>query len=212
MNTECGSRDLSNLSEDVLVRLAQHRDPEAFQELVVRAQDTCMRLATCILRNREDAADEVQNAVCKAYTHIEAFAHDAKFSTWIARIVINHCHMHFRRANRVRFVSYESNARDGTRYEAHEPVSVQTPELFLGRTEVIELLRYEVKRIPHKLRFPLELHYLDGVPLDQVANRLGLTVAATKSRLHRAQSFLRDRMLSHCGSRGVGTLTRSTAF
>jgi RNA polymerase sigma-70 factor, ECF subfamily len=208
MSMECGSRVLSDLSEDILVRLAQQRDQEAFQELVIRAQDTCMRLATCILRNREDAADEVQNAVCKAFTHIEAFGHNAKFSTWIARIVINHCHMRFRRANRVRFVSYETNAGDGARREAYEPVNVQTPELFFGRTEVIQLLRCEVGRIPRKLRSPLELHYFEGVPLAQVANRLGLTVAATKSRLHRAQSFLRDRMLRHCGSRGVGTLTR----
>ena len=48
----------------------------------------------------------------------------------------------------------------------------------------------------------------DPVTVLHTARRLGITIAATKSRLYRGHMYLRDRMLPHCGRRGAATLTR----
>jgi DNA-directed RNA polymerase specialized sigma24 family protein len=56
------------------------------------------------------------------------------------------------------------------------------------------------------LRVPLELYYLEDVSIEEVAKQLDLSVPAAKSRLHRAQLYLRNRMIRHCGAHGAMTL------
>jgi DNA-directed RNA polymerase specialized sigma24 family protein len=51
------------------------------------------------------------------------------------------------------------------------------------------------------------MYVVRGFSLDEVASHLGITVGATKSRLHRGQEYLRARMMRHCGKRGLATLT-----
>ena len=198
----------TDLPEDKLVRSAQQGNQQAFEELMIRSWDICLRVALCILNNREDALDEVQDAFWKAYTHIGGFNRQSKFSTWVARIVINHCLMRLRQRRRLRLVSSEAVNSDGEEYIAHEAVDSETPERLLGGAELSNVVLLEVRRIPALLRLPLELRYIHNLPLEEVARRLSITVPAAKSRLHRAQGYLRTRMLRHCGSRGAGTLTR----
>ena len=207
-NSAGPGRHFSSAGEETLVGLAQHGNEEAFGELVLRVHEGCLNIATSILRNREDAQDEVQNALWKAYTHLSGFGQESKFSTWVTRIVINHCLMRYRRTHRVPFVSYDSPSSNGETYMAHEPTERETPEQGLAGTEIGKLVRKELGCIPFLLRVPLEMHYLNDIPLEDVAERLGITVAATKSRLHRAQRYLRERMLRHCGKRGPATLIR----
>ena len=57
-----------------------------------------------ILRDRQDAEDEVQNAFWKAFDHINQFQQDAKFSTWLTRIVVNQCLMRLRQTRRAKFL------------------------------------------------------------------------------------------------------------
>ena len=165
-------------------------------------------MATGILRNRDDAEDEVQNAFWKAYGHLGLFCGQSTFSTWVTRIVINHCLMRYRRSRRVQFVSYDSLSSDGDWYVAFEPTNEASPEDGVGETQVNDALRLELRRLPILLRVPIEMYFIRGQSLEQVAAGLGISVAATKSRLHRGQSYLKDRMLRHCGRRGLATLTR----
>lgn len=198
---------VADLPESTLVRLAQQGNQAAFRELTGRTREGCVRMAMTILKNRDDAEDEVQNALWKAYTHLPLFNHQSAFSTWLIRIVINHCLMRYRRLRRVRFVSYETAGSDGEWYALHQPIQTETPEYSLGREQLNQLLRTEIRRIPPFLRAPLEMRYLQDRSLEDVASTLGISVAATKSRLHRAQGYLKDRMLPHCGTRGAATLT-----
>src|SRR5947208_16239270 len=83
------SSPFSDSPEDLLVRLAQANDEDAFKELMTRSWERCTRIARCILGNREDAIDEVQTAFWKAYIHIGSFNQYSRFSIWLARIVTN---------------------------------------------------------------------------------------------------------------------------
>src|SRR5882724_8890785 len=152
--------NISSLGEEYLVGLAQQGNEKAFEELVTRSRESCLNIATAILRNRADAQDEVQNAFWKAYTHLACFGQESKFSTWVTRIVINHCLMRYRRAHRIPFVSYDSPSITGDTYLAHEPADRDTPEQGLAGTEVSELLLKELGCIPYLLRLPLEMRYL----------------------------------------------------
>jgi|SRR5271165_2593546 len=204
----CAAARLAHMKEGDLLELAQRGSPAAFQELISRAKDSCVRIATVILRNPADAEDEVQNAFWKAYTHLAVFNRQSLFSTWVTRIVINHCLMHHRRARRFRFVPFEITGHGEGSYVVHEPEERETPERALGRVELSDILRDELEKLPPLLRIPLEMRYFQDRSVVEVAEALGISKAAAKSRLHRAHDYLKDRMLRHCGRRGAATLTR----
>src|ERR1700749_2620231 len=102
-----------DLPEYELVRLAKIGNDAAFEELVSRTTDICMRMATCILRSREDARDEVQNAFWLAYSRIKLFTYQSKFSTWLVRIVMNCCFLRLRASQRMPLVQNQVATEDG---------------------------------------------------------------------------------------------------
>ena len=85
------SLEFEGYQDEELVRLSQAGRRDAFSELTRRNYNSSLKLAVSILHDREEAEDEVQNAYWKAFQHIDQFHVDAKFSTWMTRIVVNQC-------------------------------------------------------------------------------------------------------------------------
>lgn len=197
--------DLTNYPDDQLVTRSQAGDQEAFAELVRRHQSGCLKLALSILRDKQDAEDEVQNALWKAYEHIGQFQQDSKFSTWLTRIVVNQCLMKLRQARRARFFYIdEAVGEDSLTLEL--PDVQPSPEESVAEAELGDVLQHEVNRIPPLLRNVFLLRDMQELPMPEVADRLGISVAAAKSRLLRARQELRNRLERKQGSAGVATL------
>lgn len=195
------------VADEELVSLAQAGHKDAFSELMRRNHKLSFRLAVSILKDREEAEDEVQNAYCKAWQHIDQFNSDAKFSTWMTRIVVNQCLMRLRKLKRAKLF-YIDDAQIGEERGTYELVDqARTPESVLGSSEVAQVLEREIRRIPPMLRNVFMLREVNQLPMPEVADRLGITVAAAKSRLLRARAELRNRLEKHCGRLGHATLT-----
>jgi len=188
-----------------LVRRAQQGDAGAFAELVGQNQAACRRLAMSILRDSHAAEDEVQTAYTKALQHIGNFQQESKFSTWLNRIVANQCLMRLRYLRRSRLFHMDEAGEDGTVLEL--PATGDSPEQALGRREVARVLAGEIQRIPPLMRDVVLLRDVEGLPMEEVAARLGISVPAAKSRLLRARAELRERMGRHTGRMGLRTLT-----
>ncbi len=187
--------------------MSQEGAEDAFSELIRRNYSSAFKLAVSILHERQEAEDEVQNAFWKAFQHIGQFQQDSKFSTWMTRIVVNQCLMRLRQTRRARFL-YLDDALIGEERGTMELVDgARGPESELGSKELAGLLRNEIKRIPPLLRNVFVLRDVDELPMPQVAERLGISVAAAKSRLLRARLELRSRLEKHCGRHGHATLT-----
>lgn len=198
---------LPNLSDDELVDLARQGDNRAFSELMRRHQPSAMAQAMAILRDRSDAEDEVQNASWKAFSHLNQFNKEAKFTTWFARIVVNQCLMRLRQQRRAKFQyldATEIGEETGATIELPDPAA--TPEQDLARQEVTAMVHREMNRLPKMLRDAVVLRDIEQLPIEAVADRLGVSVAAAKSRLLRARSELRTRMERHQGRLGPATL------
>ena len=194
-----------SLSDDSLVVCANEGDARAFSELVRRYYRTCSNVAYAILRDRHDAEDETQNAVWKAYQHITQFQSDAKFSTWLTRIVVNQCLMRLRSTRRTRLVPID-DATSADHRPVELPSTARSPEDEYAQAEVGAMLRREIARIPPLLRKVFELRDIRQLPMEEVAAQLGISVAAAKSRLLRARAELRERMRKHEGRMGPATL------
>lgn len=192
--------------ERQLVERAKAGDAEAFAELVRRSVTSSRRLALSVLKNQDAAEDALQDALSQAWEHVPRFLGESKFSTWMSRIVFNQCLMYLRRAKRVSFVALDEPQSEDTRPVVQLESRGPDPEQGLGKKEVIAVVRQEVERLPKLLREPLVMRDLEQLPLETVASRLSISVAATKSRLLRARSELRTRLERHCGRAGVASL------
>ena len=200
------------LSDQQLVELARTGHPDAFGELLNRHRQKCVAIATFFLRNRGDAEDEVQNAFSKAYAHLDQFQGDAEFSTWLARIVSNQCLMLLRVRRRTKFVYLDDtlNTQDAPPLEL--PACGSDPEGEFAFKQMKSVLRTEIRRIPPMLRNVMLLRDIQELPMPEVANQLGITIPAAKSRLLRARFELRSRLMRHvAGSALQSPLSRTAA-
>ena len=198
---------LTGLNDGQLVSLAQQGSEGAFAELMQRHSKGLMKVALGILHDTQEAEDELQNAWWKAWQHIGNFAGDSRFTTWVTRIVMNQCLMRLRQTRRARFLYMDSPAPGEERVTFELRDCEATPEQGLGRREVTELVRREIARIPPILRQALVLREVRQLPMPVVAEELGISLAAAKSRLLRARHELRARMEKYCGQMGAATLT-----
>lgn len=193
-------------TDDSLVELCKAGDQSAFSELMQRHHSAALKVALSIVRDKQDAEDEVQNAFWKAFEHIGQFNKDAKFSTWLTRIVVNQCLMRLRKSRRARY-TYIDDVLVGEEIVSMDLRDVrQTPEQELGQSEVANVLYQEIRKTPPLLRSVFLLRDVQQRPMPEVAATLGISVAAAKSRLLRARAELRDRMRRHYGDIGPATL------
>jgi RNA polymerase sigma-70 factor, ECF subfamily len=175
-------------------------DREAFGELARRYQPMAFRAAFSVLRSEPDASDQVQSALCKALQHIGSFRRQARFSTWLIRIVVNECLMQLRRNRRADVLSLDDRSKSGVAVEVRD--GARSAEADVAENFLAHLINREVRHIPPLLRNVLVLRDVQEKPMPEVARRLGISVTAAKSRLSRAREELRKRMTPHVTSPG----------
>jgi len=206
---QVGSPEIVGSTDEELVRLSQQGREDAFAELMRRNASSAFKLALSILKERQEAEDEVQNAFWKAFQHIGQFQLDSKFSTWMTRIVVNQCLMRLRQTRRARFLFLDDTLIGEERGTLELVDGGRGPESEVGGKEILGLLQKEIRRIPPLLRNVFVLRDVKELPMPEVAEQLGISVAAAKSRLLRARLELRTRLEKHCGMHGHATLTAS---
>ena len=182
------------LRDKELVRIAQDGDTRAFDELVNRYQQKVYRLTYKILRHEEDAADALQDTFLSAHRGLPKFKSESTFSTWLYRIATNASLMKYRkrRPNHLSLEQSQSPSHEGEPLELADWSSLPLEELLDGESR--EVLEDGFTRLPEDLRTVFALRDLEEMSNAEVAEILGITVAAVKSRLHRARIFLRDWM------------------
>jgi len=204
--------DYSTLTDPDLVALSLQGDREAFGSLIQRHWQKCMDVACYFLRNRSDAEDQAQNALMKAFQHLDQYQGDAEFATWLSRIVANQCLMLMRVRRRASFVYLDAASSEQKTLSPQLPSRDPDPEGELAYLQLNRVLRSEVGRIPSLMRNVMLLRDIEGLPMKDVADQLGITVSAAKSRLVRARAELRTRMNKHCvGLRDSSPLMHSAA-
>ena len=182
------------LNDAELVERTKAGDSRGFDELVRRYRDRVYRLSTKILRHEDDAAEALQDAFLSAYRGLAKFKSESTFSTWLYRIATNASLMKLRR-RRDSHVSYEqSQGGDADAEPLAIPDASTQPLEELLDSEAREVLGREVDLLPANEKEVFVLRDIMEQSNADVAQELGLTVAAVKSRLHRARLHLRDRM------------------
>jgi len=177
-----------------LVCLAQSGDTRAFDELVRRYREEVYRLCFKFLRNEDDAAEALQDAFLSAFRGLKNFKAESTFSTWLYRIATNASLMKYRK-RRDNLVSLEQSQSTNEGAPALQiPDWSKQPLEDLLDAETRQVMEEGKALLPEDQRTVFVMRDEDGLSNAEVAEILSLSVAAVKSRLHRARLDLRDRL------------------
>lgn len=135
-------------------------------------------LAVHLTRDPSLAADVTQEVFLKLLTRITQFRGEARFRTWLARIVVNAAWDQKRASRGTRALEEES--------EVHAPLAAASPEDNAARDEAARAVRKAVARLNARLRAPLVLRYIGGLSYEEIGEALGISPGTVASRLFRA--------------------------
>ena len=166
------------MDQDLVVR-AQHGDQRAFEALALADSPRLHRVAYGILRDSESAEDATQRALVDIWRDIRRLREPAKYEAWSYRVLINAC---YREARQRRDLPCIADVPD-----SQAPVAVDP----YGQVDDRDQLACGFRKISVEHRTVIVLRCLLDMPMDQVAETLGVAPGTVGSRLHRALRALR---------------------
>jgi RNA polymerase sigma-70 factor, ECF subfamily len=188
--------DETEMSDEMLVSIAKSGDANAFVELSKRHANKVFQATYRVTRNRQDAEDALQDSFLKAFVHVKDFQERSSFSTWLTRIAINSALMILRKKRGGFEISIDGTDEHAGSFETWEPRSpTEDPESRYVRRERERSLREAIVRLPPVFRDVVELRQAREYSTREIAQALGISVPAVKSRLSRAKSALRTSLL-----------------
>ncbi|RJQ63254.1 MAG: sigma-70 family RNA polymerase sigma factor [Stygiobacter sp.] len=180
------------MEEEKLIALAQSGDRKALGELVKLYEQTVYNFSFKICRNKEKAENTMQETFLSMVKSLNQFSGQSKLSTWLYRVVSNHCLMLARSQSKHEYSSFEDdNASIDEKEIADWKV---TPDKVTENVELKNMLDAAIQKLPAEYRVVFLLRDVEGFSTEETAKMVELSVAATKSRLHRARSFLRNEL------------------
>lgn len=176
------------MQDDELVLQFQNGDEHAFDVLVKRYENTVRKGCFRFLNNAEDASDAAQEVFIKAYYRIKQFKPNAKFSTWLYRIMVNHCLNVIRARKRRSWLSKFS--KDNDEFVERSLVDDGNPAAVMELSERRQAVEKAISALNEKLRTAVILHKYQGLSYKEIAEVEKISLSAVESRIHRAKKKL----------------------
>jgi RNA polymerase sigma-70 factor (ECF subfamily) len=189
-----------NASEAELIQRVVRGETEAFCELVRPYERIVFMAAFAILQNRADAEDAAQDAVLRAFTNLSKFRGEAKFSTWLCRIVINQSLMRLRMNRQQLHESMDEPNDNGDCVLRDFADWRDGPCKELEREELRQILTRAMASLRPKYRVVLMLRDVQQFTIAETAAILRVKQCAVKARLFRARLQMRDALAPALGS------------
>jgi RNA polymerase sigma-70 factor (ECF subfamily) len=178
--------------ESSLVASARRGHTASFDALCQRYSGQLQRAAFRITRNREDAEDSVQDALMRAFMHIQDFDGRSSFGTWLTRIAINSALMIIRKKRNSREIPVDVSDEFGTGDIVREiPDSAPNPERHYAHRQEAHIVRGAIRKLRPSLRKVVEIQHLQERSMREAAKVMGISTAAAKARLFHAKAQLR---------------------
>lgn len=169
-----------------LVRQVRKGDPQAFTQLILQHEQILSRVSLSILKDPDDAADAVQDAILAAWQEMGKLREANYFTTWLVRILINKCYQ----------ISAVRNKY--THSQLEEALCREEPPDWDSSLDI----RATLERLKPEDKLLLGLYYYDGLSVKEIAKALDLREDCIKQRLHRGRkrfqaAYVKKEVLSH---------------
>jgi len=189
MTASSENRDESQMIASILAG-----NTHEFHRLIQPYERSVYSMALSMLQNEADAEDAAQEAFLKAFRNLEKFRGEAKFSTWLISITLNEARSRLRQKKTAKTDSLDELNEGGHMSPALLRDWREIPSAALERQEVRLLLQDAITDLPHIYREVFVLRDMEDLSVNQSAEALGISVAATKVRLHRARLMLQKKL------------------
>lgn len=167
-----------------------------FEALTRMHKNAVYRQMIRVCGNREDAEDVLVEALLKAYRHLDQLRDSAAFRAWLAQIARRVCWQLKEREALLPLLQLSTVEDEGQQIPAGE----LTPEVELARRQMKQLLDDAITALPAIYQQVYVLRDVDDLPGEEVSQKLGISRAAMKSRLHRAREMVRANLDSALGT------------
>ena len=178
------------IDEVGLISKAQSGDKKALAELVGNYEKTVYNFSFKICRDPERAENTMQETFLSMIKSLHQFDGKSKLSTWLYRIVMNHCLMELRKKKH-NFISLDDDESEIPE-DKLIPDWSNVPSDVTENAELKRILDEAINKLPLDYRVVFILRDVNGLSTEETANIADLSVPAVKSRLHRARAFLRN--------------------
>ncbi len=184
----------------ILIERARRGDEKAFTLLVRRYEQIVYGFAFKVCRNKDKAAETLQDTFVNVYRKLDQFDGRSKFSTWLYSIVANNCLMkHRRRRLDDESISLDSEFPDHEEPGEHSGTWNDSPIAGVMNHELKEHLDRAIQKLPMEYRVVFILRDVEEQSAAETARILHLSIPAVKSRLRRARIFLRNQLDPYMG-------------
>ncbi|HEX9892255.1 MAG TPA: RNA polymerase sigma factor [Actinomycetota bacterium] len=167
-----------------LIEACRRGDPGAFEELVERTRGRVYSLAFRLVRDPHEAEDVSQEAYVRVFRGLPGFRQEARFETWLHRVVTNTAFTHLKRRGRFGDVLAEGQVDAAER--------VADPDAPMEQALDRDELKRALDGLSPGLRVVTVLKDVYGLPVRDIAAEIGISEAAVKVRLHRARKKLKE--------------------
>ncbi|MBS1911247.1 MAG: sigma-70 family RNA polymerase sigma factor [Bacteroidetes bacterium] len=178
-----------------LLKQIRNDDPRAFAQLVKELEPFVIGSSLKVCRDRATAEENAQDTFVSMFRNLGQFSGTSKFSTWLYTIIVNNCRMKRRKSRLERAsVSIDEMAASGGRHASDlEAAGSGAPaDAQLLSEELRAVLGAAIENLPEDYRSVFVLRDVEHLSNEDVARDLDLSVAAVKSRLHRARERVRE--------------------
>lgn len=182
------------MDEKEIIEMAQQGSRKALADLVKLYEQTIYNFSFKICRDRDKAENIMQETFYSLVKSIGQFDGNSKLSTWLYRIVANHCMMAARKMKNYQFVSIENDNDDELYQDRYIADWSRLPDKFTEENELKNILDEAISKLSPDYRVVFMLRDVEGLSTEETAKITELTVPAVKSRLHRARAFLRNEL------------------
>ena len=149
-----------------------------FDQLLKRYQPVVLRMCLKYLKREPDAEDVCQEVFLRIFHHIKNFEGKSKFRTWLYRIVMNACE--------TRRVKLNKEIKRSTEFNDDISWTNSGEGADQSLREEDDSLQKALNRMPEEDKKVLVLRFISDLPIEEIAQTLGLGLSATKMRLYRA--------------------------
>src|SRR3954468_392630 len=171
---------------------AAHGDSAAFEALMRRHNRMMFRTARAILRDDAEAEDALQEAYLQAYRSLAGFRAEARFSTWLARIVVNEALMRLRKtARRAAIVPIQAAVPVEEMNDIPDD-TMDKPDTSAERAQMRRLLETHIDLLPDSYRTVFMLRAVEELSVEEPPAVLEMPETTVRTRFFRARSLLRE--------------------